>query len=149
MLRYVCSFTVKVISHPDNSTSFEVIESQLENPLIDADHHDLVAMKQIPVPGGHHHKTQHKRNQTDDRNREYFILFHFPSFTFVLLSVRSVKNVICSSIRFDRYIDWKLEDRGIFVRFRFVREVKDEYSILRIETNLTNNFDQYFYISIF
>ena len=71
MLRYVCSFTVKVISHPDNSTSFEVIESQLENPLIDADHHDLAAMKQIPVPGGHHHKTQHKRNQTDDRNREY------------------------------------------------------------------------------
>ncbi|KOX70808.1 hypothetical protein WN51_02232 [Melipona quadrifasciata] len=60
---------LKVISHPDNSTSFEVIESQLENPLIDADHHDLVAMKQIPVPGGHHHKTQHKRNQTDDRNR--------------------------------------------------------------------------------
>lgn len=78
MLRYVCSFTVKVISHPDNSTSFEVIESQLENPLIDADHHDLVAMKQIPVPGGHHHKTQHKRNQTDDRNREY-IFFTFCS----------------------------------------------------------------------
>lgn len=71
MLRYACSFTVKVISHPDNSTSFEVIESQLENPLIDADHQDLLAMKQIPVPGGHHHKTHHKRNQTDDHDREY------------------------------------------------------------------------------
>lgn len=71
MLRYVCSFTVKVISHPDNSTSFEVIESQLENPLIDTEHRDLVDMKQIPVPIGHSHKTQHKRNQTDDRNREY------------------------------------------------------------------------------
>lgn len=70
ILRYACSFPVKVISHPDNSTSFEVIESQLKNPLIDADHQDLLAMKQIPVPGGQHHKTHHKRNQTDDHDRE-------------------------------------------------------------------------------
>ncbi|KAG5346746.1 GFRA1 protein, partial [Acromyrmex charruanus] len=57
---------VKVIAHPDNSTSFEVIESQLENPLIDAKHRDLFNMKQIPIPVGHHHRTHHKRNQTDD-----------------------------------------------------------------------------------
>ncbi|XP_018362182.1 PREDICTED: uncharacterized protein LOC108760624 [Trachymyrmex cornetzi] len=57
---------VKVIAHPDNSTSFEVIESQLENPLIDAKHRDLFNMKQIPLPVGHHHRTHHKRNQTDD-----------------------------------------------------------------------------------
>ncbi|XP_032664801.1 uncharacterized protein LOC116841223 isoform X3 [Odontomachus brunneus] len=57
---------VKVIAHPDNSTSLEVIESQLENPLIDADHQDLLAMKQLPIPGGHHHRSHHKRNQTDD-----------------------------------------------------------------------------------
>ncbi|XP_017888282.1 uncharacterized protein LOC108629870 isoform X3 [Ceratina calcarata] len=60
---------VKVISHPDNSTSFELIESQLENPLIDADHRDLAAIRQIPIPGGHHHKTHHKRNQTDDHDQ--------------------------------------------------------------------------------
>ncbi|KYN06427.1 GDNF family receptor alpha-3 [Cyphomyrmex costatus] len=57
---------VKVIAHPDNSTSFEVIESQLENPLIDAKHRDLFNMKQIPIPVGHHHRSHHKRNQTDD-----------------------------------------------------------------------------------
>ncbi|KAG5308281.1 GFRA3 protein, partial [Acromyrmex insinuator] len=57
---------MKVIAHPDNSTSFEVIESQLENPLIDAKHRDLFNMKQIPIPVGHHHRTHHKRNQTDD-----------------------------------------------------------------------------------
>ncbi|KAK2586322.1 hypothetical protein KPH14_010622 [Odynerus spinipes] len=57
---------VKVISHPDNSTSFEVIESQVENPLIDADHQDLLAMKQIPVPGDHHHRAHRKKNQTAD-----------------------------------------------------------------------------------
>jgi hypothetical protein len=61
---------VKVIAHPDNSTSIEVIESQLENPLIDAKHRDLLAMKQIPIPGGHHHRNHHKRNQTDDFERE-------------------------------------------------------------------------------
>ncbi|XP_046822579.1 uncharacterized protein LOC124425770 isoform X3 [Vespa crabro] len=55
---------VKVISHPDNSTSFEVIESQVENPLIDADHQDLLAMKQIPVPGDHHRRSHRKKNQT-------------------------------------------------------------------------------------
>ncbi|XP_043487267.1 uncharacterized protein LOC122514469 isoform X3 [Polistes fuscatus] len=59
---------VKVISHPDNSTSFEVIESQVENPLIDADHQDLLAMKQIPVPGDHHHRTHRKKNQTMEEN---------------------------------------------------------------------------------
>ncbi|KAL0121424.1 hypothetical protein PUN28_006737 [Cardiocondyla obscurior] len=58
---------VKVIAHPDNSTSFEVIESQLENPLIDAKHRDLLLnMKPIPLPGGHHHRTHYRRNQTDD-----------------------------------------------------------------------------------
>ncbi|XP_012234454.1 uncharacterized protein Gfrl isoform X4 [Linepithema humile] len=57
---------VKVIAHPDNSTSYEVIESQLENPLIDAQHRDLLAMKQIPIPGGHHHRSHHRKNQTDD-----------------------------------------------------------------------------------
>ncbi|KAL0121427.1 hypothetical protein PUN28_006737 [Cardiocondyla obscurior] len=59
--------TMKVIAHPDNSTSFEVIESQLENPLIDAKHRDLLLnMKPIPLPGGHHHRTHYRRNQTDD-----------------------------------------------------------------------------------
>lgn len=94
MLRYVCSFTVKVISHPDNSTSFEVIESQLENPLIDADHHDLVAMKQIPVPGGHHHKTQHKRNQTDDRNQTSVVL---PSASSDLDKIQQPVKIVLSS----------------------------------------------------
>ncbi|XP_048510939.1 uncharacterized protein LOC105684340 isoform X2 [Athalia rosae] len=56
--------TVKVISHPDNSTSFELIESQLENPLIDADHHDLDALKQIPLPGVHRRKIHHGKNHT-------------------------------------------------------------------------------------
>lgn len=70
---YIRSFTVKVIAHPDNSTSFEVIESQLENPLIDAKHRDLFNMKQIPIPVGHHHRTHHKRNQTDDFERESLI----------------------------------------------------------------------------
>ncbi|EZA47503.1 GDNF family receptor alpha-1 [Ooceraea biroi] len=65
---------VKVIAHPDNSTSFEVIESQLENPLIDAKHRDLLAMKQIPIPGGHHHRSHHKRNQTDDSEHTGMVL---------------------------------------------------------------------------
>jgi len=64
---------VKVIAHPDNSTSYEVIESQLENPLIDANHRDLLAMKQIPIPGGHHHRSHHRKNQTDDVDRESLI----------------------------------------------------------------------------
>ncbi|XP_006619963.1 uncharacterized protein LOC102673215 isoform X1 [Apis dorsata] len=85
---------VKVISHPDNSTSFEVIESQLENPLIDADHHDLVAMKQIPVPGGHHHKTQHKRNQTDDRNQTSVVL---PSASSDLDKIQQPVKIVLSS----------------------------------------------------
>ncbi|KAK9308255.1 hypothetical protein QLX08_001720 [Tetragonisca angustula] len=85
---------VKVISHPDNSTSFEVIESQLENPLIDADHHDLAAMKQIPVPGGHHHKTQHKRNQTDDRNQTSVVL---PSASSDLDKIQQPVKVVLSS----------------------------------------------------
>lgn len=70
---YARPFTVKVIAHPDNSTSFEVIESQLENPLIDADHQDLLAMKQLPIPGGHHHRSHHKRNHTDDLERKSFL----------------------------------------------------------------------------
>ncbi|XP_061943273.1 uncharacterized protein LOC107993599 isoform X4 [Apis cerana] len=86
--------TMKVISHPDNSTSFEVIESQLENPLIDADHHDLVAMKQIPVPGGHHHKTQHKRNQTDDRNQTSVVL---PSASSDLDKIQQPVKIVLSS----------------------------------------------------
>ncbi|XP_025155019.1 uncharacterized protein LOC105191889 isoform X4 [Harpegnathos saltator] len=57
---------VKVIAHPDNSTSFEVIESQLENPLIHVDRQDLLDMKQPPSPDGHHHRSHHKRNHTDD-----------------------------------------------------------------------------------
>lgn len=82
-LHFLCTtcytrwFTVKVIAHPDNSTSFEVIESQLENPLIDAKHRDLLNMKQIPIPGGHHHRTHHKRNQTDDFERKSFIIIIF------------------------------------------------------------------------
>lgn len=71
---YVRSFTVKVIAHPDNSTSFEVIESQLENPLIDAKHRDLLNMKPMPFPVGHHHRNHHKRNQTDDFEREFLII---------------------------------------------------------------------------
>ncbi|XP_043256907.1 uncharacterized protein LOC122399910 isoform X2 [Colletes gigas] len=65
---------VKVIAHPDNSTSFEVIESQLENPLIDAEHQDLLAMQQLSVPGGHHHKQHRKKNQTDDHDQTSVVL---------------------------------------------------------------------------
>ncbi|XP_015594645.1 uncharacterized protein LOC107267434 isoform X8 [Cephus cinctus] len=57
---------VKVIAHPDNSTSFEVIESQLENPLIDADHQDLRDLKQVPSEGIYHHQFHHRRNQSSD-----------------------------------------------------------------------------------
>ncbi|XP_046425961.1 uncharacterized protein LOC124182566 isoform X2 [Neodiprion fabricii] len=55
---------VKVISHPDNSTSFELIESQLENPLIDADHRDLHALKQIPIPDVPRRKIHHGKNHS-------------------------------------------------------------------------------------
>lgn len=55
---------MKVISHPDNSTSFELIESQLENPLIDADHHDIEMPRQIPIPGVHRRKIHHGKNHT-------------------------------------------------------------------------------------
>ncbi|EFN70375.1 GDNF family receptor alpha-3, partial [Camponotus floridanus] len=58
--------SLKVIAHPDNSTSFEVIESQLENPLIDTKNQELLNMKQIPIPVGHHHRIHHKRNLTDE-----------------------------------------------------------------------------------
>lgn len=74
---------MKVIAHPDNSTSFEVIESQMENPLIDVDHQDLLAMKQIPVPGGiPHYRSHHKKNQTDDLERK----FSLPSLFFFFFS---------------------------------------------------------------
>ncbi|KAK0094269.1 hypothetical protein PV326_011386 [Microctonus aethiopoides] len=56
---------VKIISRPDNSTSFEVIESQLENPLIDADHQDLHALKQLALPG-FRHRPHHRRNYSID-----------------------------------------------------------------------------------
>ncbi|XP_076391662.1 glial cell line-derived neurotrophic family receptor-like isoform X4 [Megachile rotundata] len=85
---------VKVISHPDNSTSFEVIESQLENPLIDADHQDLLAMKQIPVPGGHHHKSHHKRNQTDEHDQTSMVL---PSASSDLDKIQQPVKVVLSS----------------------------------------------------
>ncbi|XP_063994504.1 uncharacterized protein Gfrl isoform X3 [Diachasmimorpha longicaudata] len=58
---------VKIISHPDNSTSFEIIESQLENPLIDANHQDLHALKQLALPGFRHHP-HHHRNHTDEHD---------------------------------------------------------------------------------
>ena len=71
-------FTVKIISHPDNSTSFEVIESQLENPLIDADHQDLDALKTLPWPGPHH-RSFHKRNHTgDDDGKFELVVFVIP-----------------------------------------------------------------------
>ncbi|XP_076244950.1 glial cell line-derived neurotrophic family receptor-like isoform X2 [Calliopsis andreniformis] len=85
---------VKVISHPDNSTSFEMIESQLENPLIDVDHRDLLAIKQIPVPGGHHHKTHHKRNQTDDHDQSSVVL---PSAASDLDKIQQPVKVVLSS----------------------------------------------------
>ncbi|XP_011307009.1 uncharacterized protein [Fopius arisanus] len=58
---------VKIISHPDNSTSFEIIESQLENPLIDANHQDLHALKQLALPG-FRHRPHHRRNHTDEHD---------------------------------------------------------------------------------
>ncbi|XP_076177937.1 glial cell line-derived neurotrophic family receptor-like isoform X3 [Ptiloglossa arizonensis] len=85
---------VKVIAHPDNSTSFEVIESQLENPLINADHQDLLAMQQIPVPGSHHHKPHHKKNQTDDRNQSSAVL---PSASSDLEKIQQPVKVVLSS----------------------------------------------------
>ncbi|XP_029033944.1 uncharacterized protein LOC114871774 isoform X2 [Osmia bicornis bicornis] len=86
--------TMKVISHPDNSTSFELIESQLENPLIDADHQDLLAMKQIPVLGGHHHKSHHKRNQTDEHDQTSMVL---PSASSDLDKIQQPVKVVLSS----------------------------------------------------
>ncbi|XP_033341283.1 glial cell line-derived neurotrophic family receptor-like isoform X3 [Megalopta genalis] len=84
---------VKVISHPDNSTSFEVIESQLENPLIDVNHKDLLEMKQVPLPGGHHHKTYHKKNQTDDHDQSLVL----PSASSDLDKIQQPVKVILSS----------------------------------------------------
>ncbi|XP_020287683.1 uncharacterized protein LOC109856624, partial [Pseudomyrmex gracilis] len=52
---------VKVIAHPDNSTSYELVESTLENPLIDPKHRDLLTMK-ISIPGG----PFRKKNQSDE-----------------------------------------------------------------------------------
>ncbi|KOC68218.1 GDNF family receptor alpha-1 [Habropoda laboriosa] len=85
---------VKVIPHPDNSTTFEMIESQVENPLIDADHQDLLAIKQIPVPGGHHHKSHHKRNQTDDHDQTSVVL---PSAASDLDKIQQPVKVVLSS----------------------------------------------------
>ncbi|XP_076279820.1 glial cell line-derived neurotrophic family receptor-like isoform X3 [Lasioglossum baleicum] len=82
---------VKVISHPDNSTSFEVIESQLENPLIDSNHKDLLRMKQVPVPDGHHHKKHHK---TDDHDLTSVVL---PSASSDLDKIQQPVKVILSS----------------------------------------------------
>ncbi|XP_033213894.1 uncharacterized protein LOC117170961 [Belonocnema kinseyi] len=59
---------VKVISHPDNSTTLEVIESQLENPLIDAQHQDFYDMRKYPIPEVHHHRTHHKKNHSNDEH---------------------------------------------------------------------------------
>lgn len=65
---------MKIISRPDNSTSFEVIESQLENPLIDADHQDLHALKQLALPG-FRHRPHHRRNYSlDDSDGEYLCI---------------------------------------------------------------------------
>lgn len=94
---YARSFTVKVIAHPDNSTSYEVIESQLENPLIDAEHRDLFAMKQIPIPG-HHHRSHHKKNQTEDGERESLV-----NFIFNVLGLDSLFNVCYICIYFYNY----------------------------------------------
>ncbi|KZC12899.1 GDNF family receptor alpha-1, partial [Dufourea novaeangliae] len=85
---------LKVISHSDNSTSFELIESQVENPLIDAGHQDLLAMKEIPIPGGTHHKTHHKKNQTDDHDQTSVVL---PSASSDLDKIQQPVKVILSS----------------------------------------------------
>ncbi|XP_023317878.1 uncharacterized protein LOC106656465 [Trichogramma pretiosum] len=45
---------VNVISNSDNTTTLELIESQVQNPLIDADHQDLHALKQLPIPNVPH-----------------------------------------------------------------------------------------------
>lgn len=83
---------MKVIAHPDNSTSYELVESTLENPLIDPKHRDLLTMK-ISIPGG----PFRKKNQSDEskflinvesnlincvRSYKYIILFIkcFPSY---------------------------------------------------------------------
>ncbi|XP_044016202.1 uncharacterized protein LOC122857839 isoform X2 [Aphidius gifuensis] len=58
---------VKIISNPDNSTSYEVMESQLENPLIDTDHQDLYALKQLALPGLRH-RPYHRQNHTDNQD---------------------------------------------------------------------------------
>ncbi|CAG5100961.1 Similar to Gfra3: GDNF family receptor alpha-3 (Mus musculus) [Cotesia congregata] len=70
---------VKIISHPDNTTSFEIIESQLENPLIDADHQDLHALKQLTLPG-FRHRPHHRKNHTteDDDSSIDFEKIHQP-----------------------------------------------------------------------
>lgn len=70
---------MKIISHPDNSTSFEVMESQLENPLIDTNHQDLYALKQLALPGLRH-KPYHRKNQTDDQDGKYSLYLSFSPF---------------------------------------------------------------------
>ncbi|KAL7287313.1 hypothetical protein TKK_0018437 [Trichogramma kaykai] len=46
--------SVNVISNSDNTTTLELIESQVQNPLIDADHQDLHELKQLPIPNVPH-----------------------------------------------------------------------------------------------
>lgn len=61
--------SVNVISNPDNTTTLQLIESQVENPLIDAGHQDLHALKQLPIPNVHHHRVHHKqKNQSHEEH---------------------------------------------------------------------------------
>ncbi|XP_058795119.1 uncharacterized protein LOC131666463 isoform X1 [Phymastichus coffea] len=49
----------------DNATNLELIESQLENPLIDSEQQDLHSLRQLPIPSIHHHRLHHgPRNQS-------------------------------------------------------------------------------------
>jgi hypothetical protein len=61
-------FSVNVISNADNTTTHELIESQVENPLIDTNHQDLHAFKQLPIPSVHHHRIHHRQKNQSFEN---------------------------------------------------------------------------------
>lgn len=82
---------MKIISNPDNSTSYEVMESQLENPLIDTDHQDLYALKQLALPGLRH-RPYHRQNHTDNQGGKLFIQLsnYFPKLLHIIQNIQEV-----------------------------------------------------------
>ncbi|XP_023248197.1 uncharacterized protein LOC106637710 [Copidosoma floridanum] len=78
---HVWPHPLNVISNANNTTTIELIESQMENPLIDADHQDLHALKQIPIPNVHHHHrvVHHKQRNQSHEDLEEKTLYRIQS----------------------------------------------------------------------